>query len=70
MGGRVAEEMVFGAENITSGASSDLKTATGIAKAMVTQFGMTDLVSSCNKYIIIHIYTCIYMYMYSGTSVK
>lgn len=42
MGGRVAEEMVFGAENITSGAHNDIMKATDVAKQMVTQFGMSD----------------------------
>ena len=45
MGGRVAEELTFGAEHITSGASSDLESATRIAKMMVSKFGMTDAVS-------------------------
>ena len=49
MGGRVAEELVFGPDNITSGATSDLESATKIAKAMVTKFGMTDLVSIVSK---------------------
>jgi len=44
MGGRVAEEIVFGPDNITSGASSDLETATKIARLMVTKFGMTETV--------------------------
>ncbi|XP_062844165.1 ATP-dependent zinc metalloprotease YME1L1b [Trichomycterus rosablanca] len=42
MGGRVAEEMIFGNENITTGASSDFDSATKIAKMMVTQFGMSE----------------------------
>jgi len=44
MGGRVAEEMIFGPENVTSGCSSDIVHATKVAKMMVTQFGMSDKV--------------------------
>jgi cell division protease FtsH len=42
MGGRVAEELVFGKENITSGASGDIQQATKMARAMVTQLGYSD----------------------------
>ena len=42
MGGRIAEEIIFGYEKVTSGASSDIQMATNMAKAMVTQFGMSD----------------------------
>jgi len=42
MGGRVAEEMAFGAKNVTSGASSDIRVATSLAKAMVTKWGFSE----------------------------
>ncbi|MBO6637448.1 MAG: ATP-dependent zinc metalloprotease FtsH [Roseitalea sp.] len=42
MGGRAAEEIKFGKENITSGASSDIEQATKLARAMVTQWGFSD----------------------------
>jgi cell division protease FtsH len=42
MGGRVAEEITFGRENVTSGATGDIQQATKMAKAMVTQMGYSD----------------------------
>ena len=42
LGGRIAEEMVF--DDITTGASQDIKQATNIAKAMITQYGMSEKV--------------------------
>jgi cell division protease FtsH len=42
MGGRVAEEIIFGYEKVSSGASSDIKYASKLARAMVTEWGMSD----------------------------
>ena len=41
-GGRIAEELVFGAENVTTGASNDIKRATEIARNMVTRWGLSE----------------------------
>ncbi len=42
MGGRVAEELIFGKDKITSGASGDIQMATGLARNMVTRWGYSD----------------------------
>jgi len=41
-GGRIAEELVFGAENVTTGASNDIERATEIARNMVTRWGLSE----------------------------
>ncbi len=46
LGGRIAEELVF--EDVTSGASQDIKQATAIARAMVMQYGMSDRLGMVN----------------------
>ncbi|SCU83642.1 LAFA_0D04786g1_1 [Lachancea sp. 'fantastica'] len=48
MGGKIAEEIVYGKENTTSGCGSDLQSATNTARAMITQYGMSDSVGPVN----------------------
>ncbi|HSM59654.1 MAG TPA: ATP-dependent zinc metalloprotease FtsH [Longimicrobiales bacterium] len=43
-GGRVAEEMIFGVNDVTTGAGNDIERATAIARRMVTQFGMSEVI--------------------------
>ncbi len=42
MGGRLAEELIFGHDKVTTGASSDIKMATNIARRMITEWGLSD----------------------------
>jgi cell division protease FtsH len=42
MGGRIAEELIFGYDKVTTGASSDIRMATEIARRMVTEWGLSD----------------------------
>ena len=46
MGGKVAEELVYGADRVTTGASSDIQGATRIAHMMVTRAGMSDVIGN------------------------
>ena len=46
LGGRIAEELIFG--DVTTGASQDIKQATAIARAMVTEYGMSEKVGMIN----------------------
>ncbi|UWI83267.1 ATP-dependent zinc metalloprotease FtsH [Wolbachia endosymbiont of Howardula sp.] len=44
MGGRVSEELIFGYDKVTSGASSDIKQASDLSRAMVTKWGMSEMI--------------------------
>jgi cell division protease FtsH len=43
-GGRVAEEIIFGSDKVTTGAGNDIERATALARRMVTQFGMSEVI--------------------------
>ena len=47
-GGRVAEELVFGADAVTTGASNDIERATELARNMVTRWGLSDRLGSAD----------------------
>ena len=42
LGGRVAEEIVYGEEEVTTGASNDLQQVANVARQMITKFGMSE----------------------------
>src|SRR6185436_17564594 len=43
-GGRAAEELIFGKDRVTTGAASDIQTATGLARRYVTQWGLSEAI--------------------------
>lgn len=42
LGGRVAEELIYGKDNVTTGASNDLEKVSNLARSMVTTYGMSE----------------------------
>ena len=47
-GGRIAEELIFGKANITTGAANDIKQATDISRKMVEQWGLSEVIGPIN----------------------
>mmetsp|Transcript_18998 Transcript_18998/g.38400 ORF Transcript_18998/g.38400 Transcript_18998/m.38400 type:complete len:141 (+) Transcript_18998:2162-2584(+) len=46
LGGRMAEEIVYGADEVTTGASNDIQQVTNVAREMVTKYGFSDVVGN------------------------
>ena len=49
LGGRVAEEIVYGEDEVTTGASNDLQQVASTARQMITRFGMSDNPGTCGS---------------------
>lgn len=56
MGGRVAEELIYGKDKVSTGATGDMIRATGKARRMVKSYGFSDTVSNC-QYMRVFLFT-------------